>query len=87
MLARLKTLDANGDKVLTKDELPERAQGILDRADKDNNGSVSFEELDAMAKMARPRDGSGNQFNQRGKSPRGEGDRPGGDRPRRPPAE
>jgi Ca2+-binding EF-hand superfamily protein len=41
--------DRNGDGRLTRDELPERFQGMFDRADTNKDGVLTFEELRALA--------------------------------------
>ena len=49
--ATVKTLmefDLNGDGALTKDELPERMQNVIARADSDSNGAATQDELMAM---------------------------------------
>jgi len=49
--ATVKTLmefDLNGDGALTKDELPERMQNVITRADSDGNGVATRDELMAM---------------------------------------
>lgn len=43
--AMLERFDANGDGVLTKDELPERAQQRFERMDANGDGQVSRDEL------------------------------------------
>lgn len=47
-IARYMALDANKDGKLSKDELPERMQGLLTRADADSDGVVSKSELEKM---------------------------------------
>lgn|SRR6187402_1270609 len=46
---RLMAFDKNGDGELTKDELPERMQRLMDRADTDHNGHLTAVEIRAMA--------------------------------------
>jgi Ca2+-binding EF-hand superfamily protein len=49
--ATVKTLmefDKNGDAALTKDELPERMQSVIARADSNGNGVATRDELMAM---------------------------------------
>jgi Ca2+-binding EF-hand superfamily protein len=45
MVTTLMAFDKNGDGQLTKDELPERMQGLFDRADSDKNGVLTAEEI------------------------------------------
>lgn len=66
MLARVLSFDKNEDGKLTKDEIPERMQGMLTRGDTNEDGALDKEEL---AKIAASFQG------------RGEGRRPEGDRP------
>ena len=47
--AALKTLDKNKDGKLSKDELPERMQGIIARADTNKDGKLSKDELTKFA--------------------------------------
>lgn len=44
--------DKNGDGVLTKDELPERMQGLLARGDANQDGKLTREELTKLAGAA-----------------------------------
>ncbi|ADV82183.1 EF-hand domain-containing protein [Terriglobus saanensis] len=46
---RLMAFDKNGDGELTRDELPERMQRLMDRADTDHNGRLTATEIRAMA--------------------------------------
>jgi hypothetical protein len=68
--------DKNKDGKVSKEELPERMQGIVDRADANKDGAMDKKELRQMAE----------RFGQSGRPARGrgegEGDRPA--RPRRP---
>ncbi len=45
---RIMQLDKNGDGKVSKDELPERMQHILNRADTDGDGAISKEEAQKM---------------------------------------
>ncbi len=45
-----KQLDKNGDGVVTKDELPERAQGYFDRMDANGDGKIDAQEQEAIRK-------------------------------------
>ena len=51
--------DANGDGKLTKDEMDERMQPMFDRADKDEDGFVTSEELKSLFAESPPRGGFG----------------------------
>ena len=44
-----KKLDKNADGKLSKDELPERMQGMIERADTDKDGTLSKDEIRKMA--------------------------------------
>jgi hypothetical protein len=46
---KLMTFDKNDDHILTKDELPERMQDVIARADSNGDGKVTSDELKAMA--------------------------------------
>jgi len=88
MLGRLMENDKNGDGKLQKDELPERMQQIMERADTNADGALDKAELEAMAsRMQRGPGGPGAP----GGRPGGPGGRPGGDdnnnRPQRPPSD
>jgi len=48
----LKSLDRNGDGKLSRDELPERMQGLFDRADTDKNGVLTAGEIRKSAQTA-----------------------------------
>lgn len=61
--------DKNADGVLTKDELPERMQGLFARADANQDSKLTREELTKLATASAP-------ANSGGGPPRGEG-RPG----------
>jgi len=65
---RLMSLDEDGDGKVGKDELPERMQRMLDRADTNKDGTIDKEEAEKMAE----------QFERRGAGqPRGAGRGPG----------
>ncbi|MBS1824712.1 MAG: hypothetical protein JST93_05290 [Acidobacteria bacterium] len=53
MVKNLMEFDKNNDGVLTKDELPERMQGLMTRADADNDGKLTKEELTKSASNMR----------------------------------
>jgi hypothetical protein len=46
---KLMTFDKNNDQILTKEELPERMQDVIERADSNGDGKVTSTELKAMA--------------------------------------
>jgi Ca2+-binding EF-hand superfamily protein len=48
-VTRLMVLDRNGDGVLTKDEVPERMQGMFDRIDTNHDGKLTQDEIKASA--------------------------------------
>lgn len=76
-VSRLMQNDKDGDGKLTKDELPERAQGLLDRADENKDGLLDKDEVTkAFANFGQRRPGGSGS-----RRPQGEG---GGDRPARP---
>lgn len=62
-LDRALTFDANNDGKLTKDELPERMQGILTRADANKDGVATKEEL---TKVFAAQQGGGERGGRRG---------------------
>ena len=68
-VARYLSLDANKDGKLTKDEVPERMQGFITRADADNDGIVTKEELTKMAEQQASGDGRGGFAGPRGAGP------------------
>ena len=68
MVKTLMAFDANGDGKLSKSELPERFQGLFDRADANHDGFLTPEEIHTMAAaQAAPTGG-----------PEGRGEREGG---------
>jgi collagen type III alpha len=75
--------DRNGDGKLQRDELPERMQQIMERADTNGDGALDKAELDAMAARFRER-GAGGRPGFGG--PGGPGARPEPDGPPRRPA-
>ena len=52
MVKTLMAFDKNGDGQLTRDELPERLQGLFDRADTDHNGILTADEIRKAAQSA-----------------------------------
>ena len=51
LLQTLMAFDKNGDGKLTKDEVPERMQGIFARGDKNNDGILTQDEIKAMVQI------------------------------------
>jgi Ca2+-binding EF-hand superfamily protein len=74
MVQQMMTFDQNGDGVLTPDEVPERAMGMLRGADADGNGSLDAAELARVAERMGGRGGRG--FGRGG--PQGQGGPEGG---------
>ncbi|MDC0294916.1 hypothetical protein OAK98_05910, partial [Mariniblastus sp.] len=54
VLSRLKSMDANGDGILTKDEIPGMMQRIIDRADTNLDGALDNQEIEAFTQQLRP---------------------------------
>jgi Ca2+-binding EF-hand superfamily protein len=55
MVKTLMAFDANGDGKLSKSELPERMQGLFDRADENKDGFLTADEIRKLAAVqARP---------------------------------
>jgi Ca2+-binding EF-hand superfamily protein len=50
-------LDKNGDGKLTRDEVPERMQGIFERGDANKDGTLTDDELRTMARAQQPAGG------------------------------
>ncbi len=73
----LMSFDRNSDGKLTRAEVPERMQGLFDRADADKDGALSADELrQSAAAQSRPAAGmSGGEGNRDGRE--GEGRRGG----------
>ncbi len=49
---RLLSFDADKDLRLSRDELPERMQGLIARGDRNGNGALDFEEIHALVNAA-----------------------------------
>lgn len=81
MVDRMKQMDTNGDGKLTKEELGERAERMLQFGDTNSDGVIDTAEIEQMARRAMG--GRGGQGGQGGGRPGGEG----GGRPPRPEAE
>lgn len=52
-IARLRSFDANGDGRITREEIPDQAEGMFDRVDTDGDGVITEAELNAMAGQMR----------------------------------
>ena len=57
MVKTLMAFDKNGDGKLTRDEVPERMQGLFDRADIDKDGVLTADEIGNVARGAGTRQG------------------------------
>ncbi len=87
MVERLMASDQDKDGFLTKSEIPERMQTMLERADADKDGKLSKDELTkAVGQMAEQMRGRGGPEGGR-EGGRPEGGRGEGERPRRPASE
>jgi hypothetical protein len=49
---RLMSFDANKDKRISRDELPDRMQGLIARGDKNGDSTLDLEEIGALVTMA-----------------------------------
>jgi len=66
--------DKNSDGKLSKDEVPERMQGVFDRADSNKDGLLTVDEIRQSAQaQAAPGAGRGGREGGRGEGGRGEG--------------
>jgi len=54
VLSRLKSMDTNGDGILTKNEIPGMMQRIIDRADTNLDGALDSAEIEAFTKQLSP---------------------------------
>ena len=61
LVKTLMAFDANGDGKLSKAEVPERMQGLFDRADADKDGVLTAEELNKLAASQAGPDGQGGE--------------------------
>src|SRR5262245_19115827 len=50
--ARLLSFDADKNLQISRDELPERMKGLIARGDKNANGALDFDEIDALVNAA-----------------------------------
>ncbi|MFO0909647.1 MAG: EF-hand domain-containing protein [Isosphaeraceae bacterium] len=91
LVNQMLAFDKNKDGKLAKEELPERLQGLLDRADTNKDGFIDRDELTTLARQRAgggPGRGPGGGFRGReGAEPPGPGEGPGGRERRRPDAD
>jgi len=52
VLGRLLSFDANKDHQITRDELPERMQGLIARGDRNGNGVLDMDEIHGLVNSA-----------------------------------
>jgi hypothetical protein len=52
VLERLASFDANGDRRISRDELPERMQGLIERGDKNADALLDAAEIEALVTAA-----------------------------------
>ena len=76
LVERMMAFDKNGDGKLGRDELPERMQGLMDRADLNKDGTIDKDELSKLAQQQAAR-GGGPGDGRGGPGPDRGGDRPG----------
>ena len=62
----LMSFDKDGDGKLARSEVPDRFQGLFDRADGNKDGALTRDELKQSADAARPGDGGRGRFGGRG---------------------
>jgi len=81
-IERIKGFDQNNDGKITKDEMPERMQAMIERLDTNKDGAIDNKELDALKdRLAQGGQGQQGQRPQ-GQRPEGQqGQRPEGQRP------
>lgn len=65
----LMAFDANGDGKLSKAELPERMQGLFDRADENKDGFLTIDEIRKLATAQAAPAGQGDREGRRGDGP------------------
>lgn len=82
MVTRLMQYDTDRDGKLKAEDLPERMRGIVTRADTDNDGVVTRDELAAMARQAGGGPGGRREGGERGVERGREGAERGGERGR-----
>lgn len=82
-IERLRSFDKNGDNKISKDELPQPMQRIMDRADTNGDGLLDEQELKKMAEHFQRGGGHHGSRNRDGKG-RGRPGGEGGKRPQRP---
>jgi hypothetical protein len=80
LVERLMSFDKNGDGKITKDELPERMQSLIEQGDRNGDGALDREEIRRLVERGRP-NGPGGP----GGGPGGPLRRPGGGPPPPPP--
>jgi hypothetical protein len=76
LVERLMAYDKNGDGKVTKDELPERMQGLIEQGDRNGDGALDRDEIRRLSERGPPGPGGRPQGGPGG--PGGPGGRPGG---------
>jgi len=69
IVAQMMTMDKNGDSKLSKDELPERMQALMGRADTNKDGFLDKAELTELATQQMRRNPGGPGGNGNGRPP------------------